>query len=444
MANKTQFLVTIVDQAGAPLAVDRVVLSGASGKELTRPPFAFDLIAAGDAKLTVHKANHHTYEFSLKITDTGDDFTVRYAPFMIDAPSMASLAKVSTSSAAGASSKNLLKLTIGPVREVLLVVGFDYKSGSINRDHATCRMHDLAEAGKIDDSTVISVLEMETGEESHWVRGRGVERISGTFTILAGWSRLSLVAHPTPDLSLPPPAYPGAGTMGMPEVYRYIENIGRLRPGTLEELSFLSHSFWGGPILFNTDELAPFRQGDPRQDERDPADRDGRFWKDFKPINMPNKAQFVAAFSPTPFVKMWGCDYKQIWRDALRKARLATSDTQTLGVPVEIRTVWSHPATVFPDTRPGIHEAFRQGLYTGNYAYQLAKVIGKPVWGSPPGIGSRGLKTAFGRRGYVPEFRLAIVGGVVQTFEAIAKPELDYMKATFGWTFDEGNYVRYE
>jgi len=443
MANKTQFLITVVDQAGAPLAVDRVVLSGASGKELTRPPFTFDLIAAGDAQLTVHKANHHTYQFALKITDTGDDFTVRFAPSMIDVPSMASLAKVNATTTSK-TTKNLLKLTIGRAREVLLVVGYDYRSNSIYRDHAVCRMHDLNVAGTFDDSAVTSVLDMQSGEETRWVRGRSRDKMSSSFKIDAGWSLLSTVSHPTPNLGASGDDYPGRGTMGMPEVYRYIENIGRLRPGTLEELSFLSHSFLGGPIMFNTIEHVPFRLGQPRQAERDELDRDARFWKDFTPLYMPNKAQFVAAFSASPLVKVWGCLAKQEQRTALHLARDATSDTQTLGVRVGLRGLWSNPAIVFPDTRPGIHEVFKQSLYTANFQYQLSQVIGKPVWGCPPGIGSQDLPTAFGRRSYVAEFQLSIRNGEIVRGAPFAKQDLDYMKANFGWTFDEGNYLRYQ
>ena len=193
--------------------------------------------------------------------------------------------------------------------------------------------------------------------------------------------------------------------MGIAEVYRYIENIGRLRPGTLEELSFLSHSFWGGPITFNTQEVSPYQLGDANDNQRDPADRDARFWKDFNSTNMPNKAQFVAAFSATPLVKVWGCLAKQVWRDALNKARAATNDTQTLGVPANVRTFWSHPSTVFPDTRPGIHDVFKQSLYTANFQYQLAKVISKAGVGQRPGHRHAGAQDGFRAAGLRPRVR---------------------------------------
>ena len=135
MADKTPFLVTVVDAAGADSAVDKVTFTGPGGsKELTHPPFTFDLVAAGDAQVTVEKASHHTYQFAFKITATGDDFTVRFDnTTMIDAPRMGSLSKVHATSGSNKTSKNLLKLTIAKAREVLLVVGWDYKSGSINQ-----------------------------------------------------------------------------------------------------------------------------------------------------------------------------------------------------------------------------------------------------------------------------------------------------------------------
>ena len=75
-------------------------------------------------------------------------------------------------------------------------------------------MHDSNVANAIDDSTVISILEMETGQETRWVRGRSDEKISRTFGITAGWSQLSLVAHPTPNLTTPTRPTPVPGPWG--------------------------------------------------------------------------------------------------------------------------------------------------------------------------------------------------------------------------------------
>jgi hypothetical protein len=455
MAEKTSLVIDVRDRASKPFAVDRVTVTSPGGtKTLTTPPFVFDLVVAGGASLKLEKARHHTYDFALDVRASGDKLTVDFGTSMIDAPRMASLTKASASASSGGTvAKNVLSIVIGEPREVFLVSGYDSRphdpnappaSGAKYRAWVTQRMHDLAARGRIDDSTVITFLEAETGELTRWVRGRGQERLSADFKWRSGWSRLSLDAGAVPNLDKKAAGYPGAGVRGMPFIYRRIEEIGRLREHTLEELSIFSHSGVQGPILFNYFQTDDYTKDGRFANVRDPFDTDGRFYKDFNRTNMPNQALFVAAFSASPLVKIWGCLAVREYADAIQAAIHATSDTQTLGTSLEARKLWFRQATIYPDTRPGIIQSLRENLRTGNFVFVLAKVINSPAYGSAPGLGTLHLKTAFGEAFYVPEFFLSIVDGKVVKGAAQYKSRLDFLKANLGWTFDEGGYLRYD
>jgi len=459
VADKTPLLVIVRDRLGSPFAVDKVTLSGSAPQ--TAPPFSFDLLAAGKLTLTVEKANHHTYVFTLDVRETGNNFTVDFHSDMIDAPRMAHLVKASASTTSKEGAKNVLTLSIGAVHEVLMVSGYDYRphvpsyplgTEAKYRAFASQRMHDLYASGLIDDSTVISFFELQTAELTRWVRGRGKERVSD-FYFTSGWSRLSRHAGSPPILPKGATGYPGlrkddgTGIKTIVDIYQHIEEIGRTRPGALQELSFFSHSDRPGPVLFNTfEDKTKYTQGKPLQAFRDPADADPRFYKDFRDQNMPpaTRAQFVAAFSSSPFIRVWGCLADSRVKDMVRKAAQATSDTQTLNSNLQVRTLWFPPHDVYPDTRLGAIDALKKSLFEASYMRGLAQVIGHPVTGAAPGTGSNILNTAFGARFYIPEFELSIVNGQEVPGAAVYKLEIDFLKSRLNWTFEDHAYMRYD
>jgi hypothetical protein len=121
-----------------------------------------------------------------------------------------------------------------------------------------------------------------------------------------------------------------AGVLSITDVYRHVQQIGRTEPGSLAELSVLSHGWVGGPILVNS-----FDRTAPGTLERDPDDRDARADKDFEPPNMDAaaKADFQKAFATDAFVWTWGCVFANSPRQVLhrvvnaRKYRRAGSRT---------------------------------------------------------------------------------------------------------------------
>lgn len=393
-AQTTPLQVDLTDLSGAAFSADKVTFQTSAGPTvLTAAPFMFDLSVAGEASLTIEKKGHHTFRFELNVVDSGKDFTVKVnKKRMLDAPRMLTLLKLGVVGKGPGPGRNQLTVRIGAARELLLVSGFDYPtshSGGMQFHLlATQRMHSLRAAKTIDDSTVITWFDSKSGIRTRWVMGRGAEAVAAPPTFWkSGWSLLSTDGTPPATLVPSDPSYPGPGVNGMPEIYLHIAAIGKDRPGTLEELSILSHSWFGGPILFNTGESTPFNTG-ARRDERDPNDRDARFWKDFTAVNMPFKANFVAAFSSAPFVRVWGCLATTSSLDAITRAARAKDDKSALGIVPQNRTLWFDNVTIFPDNRPGAIQFIKQSLLLSNYMAFLAAAIGHTVEGGAPGMGA--------------------------------------------------------
>lgn len=85
------------------------------------------------------------------------------------------------------------------------------------------------------------------------------------------------------------------------DIYDLVQLIGSLAPGSLKELSFLSHSWIGGPILVNS-----YEQPNYKREEfgiRDPWDKDGRKNKDFQH----SRRDLDKAFANSGRIWLWGC-----------------------------------------------------------------------------------------------------------------------------------------
>ena len=107
-----------------------------------------------------------------------------------------------------------------------------------------------------------------------------------------------------------------AGRMSITDVYRHVQDLGTTEPGSLSELSFLSHGWIGGPILVNSDDSLG-----SGTDVRDANDKDARSDKDFIAPTMDAAAlaTFRAAFDPNGFVWVWGCSFANSPRQVLHR-----------------------------------------------------------------------------------------------------------------------------
>jgi hypothetical protein len=259
------------------------------------------------------------------------------------------------------------------------------------RIFANGRMSDLWKAGTIDDNTVITFFEMQTGHMTQWVKGEGAETCKD-YAWTSGWCRMvdELQGTAPPVLRTGNSdciGKPGNDAISITHVYRYIEGVGESRAVSIQELSIFGHSWVGGPIMFNTCERDEYRRSNP---SRDPEDHDCRAWKDFNDTNMPDRAAFGFAFTSDAFIKVWGCQATTSYFNLIRRACGAPDDTTPLGVPANERTDSYRRGTgrVYDDNRPGLVSFLKEAVYKANYMYGLSEATGLPVWGSPPGFGS--------------------------------------------------------
>lgn len=230
----------------------------------------------------------------------------------------------------------------------------------------------------------------------------------------------------------------------MAEIHQYIALIGAERPSSLEEFSIMSHSWFGGPILFNTGERPEFDSG-AQLTGRDPLDKDARFWKDFNTTNMPLKAKFVAAFADKPFIRVWGCLATTSSLEVIKRAARAKKDTEKLRIPAENRTLWFDGTTVFDDNLPGIVKYISQSLLKANYMATLATVTGHTVEGGAPGMGA--LFSPLDKMG----FQMFVARENVKSKDKNGNPvtivgfkrEMRFLENRMGVTITGDGYVRY-
>jgi hypothetical protein len=105
------------------------------------------------------------------------------------------------------------------------------------------------------------------------------------------------------------------GVLSILDIYQYIQEIGINAPQSIIELSFFTHGWMGGPVLVNSYDTQP------HSDARDPNDKDGRRFKDFRSPNMTEGQirAFKNAFHPSGIIWNWSCANAASCRDLLHQ-----------------------------------------------------------------------------------------------------------------------------
>ncbi|MEV6423986.1 hypothetical protein [Streptomyces sp. NPDC051662] len=197
------------------------------------------------------------------------------------------------------------------------------------------------------------------------------------------------------------------GVMSVVDVYAAVQTIGIRAPGTLMELSFLSHGFAGGPVLVNSfdDEQAErlnsagvktlfLRLGN----RRDPDDKDPRV-KDFHEVNMrpAEFAAFRAAYHPDGFNWSWGCAFEHEVNEILHKLE-HHPDYRSAGLPdskvlvfrnltrANVDNLSAMLGTTFPDHRKveitfGELKLYFRRQILSSYSHVLAVASGRRTFG---------------------------------------------------------------
>jgi hypothetical protein len=201
------------------------------------------------------------------------------------------------------------------IKQVVLVAGFDYElSGADFASIAKNRMARLIKKHP-KDKLVFTLFDVGTGDVSK----NGIKDPKKPDTMKnRKWSSISsFTAVGTSNYTSPVAGHENqfdsstaAGIMSITDVFTFIQGIGAgPDAGSVLELSFFCHGWFGGPVLVNS--------FDPHRDDpstpRDPNDKDARTVKDFIPPTTSSGAlaNLVAAFSPTAIAWIFGCSFSK-------------------------------------------------------------------------------------------------------------------------------------
>lgn len=281
-------------------------------------------------------------------------------------------------------------VTLFPAAEVVFIAGLDYNRPDVSGGwmfHEYCfnRAKVLLQERKIHRGTIVTVF--STAKIWRKTRVCGVN----------GWVDVEVVQLGDPAARvLPPPGNPYRPVAGLDihisDFYKYLAGVGVRAPHSVLEIGVFSHSWPGGPILYNSGESAAYRASSVR----DPADFDARS-KDFNDANFPAYDKMKDALAPGCRFTIWGCSATTHFRVRSKEAR----DAILKGLPEEAFFICrsaledhEHPAIgVFAiqeeNTSELRHRWMMDALFRQRtYPAEAAKRLGIEVRAGCPGTGS--------------------------------------------------------
>lgn len=221
------------------------------------------------------------------------------------------------------------------MKRYIFVAGVDYEFKGVNfRIFCESRVKRIVNANRAKEDLTFIILDFRSGE----VITRGVA--------YAGGKKTETVSKDAPYSAISKANYDKTGSgrdahykfkdgqtgvMSILDVYREVQQVGVNNPGELQELSFFSHGWMGGPLLVNSYEdgfmtILPPAVPTPTtlplsSGERDPDDKDPRAAKDFTPPTM-SAAELLAfqqAFRSDGLIWIWGCAFPRVVHEILHK-----------------------------------------------------------------------------------------------------------------------------
>jgi hypothetical protein len=289
-----------------------------------------------------------------------------------------------------------LTVKLFPTREYVAVVGTDYWEGvsprhphgrqaSLDFDRGTITFADhLFLNGLLNSGSPLTVFDCQRGRADVWMRlGNGsrspwrrqsaldpffVKKPVKWTTLKAFQDWREKIEDETDD----PLKY-----LSATDIYGYLGEVGVKRPGTIVEFSVFSHSWQGGPILFDTGS----RTQSAKKAERDPHDLDMRTSQDFVTPNVDTWSEMPKAFAADASSHVWGCFATTVFLHMVQhlvsgsKANFKET-TETSTGPLEIDLA---PAEVAKLLKKQIQNSFMM---------QLAQFTKRPAFGGPPGFGA--------------------------------------------------------
>lgn len=348
-----QFPVTVLDDKGAAIAGAQVCLVKRSALGSAR--FPYPAIAA-----THDDKGAGRYEPKAEIVPTAEAWIllVRLAgkspvaqPLKVTAraaggfdvlPSPVTAATVTfttTTRTVGASKvqETAFAITMHPAAELVYLGGLDYNArdpskGWLFHEYGFGRAQVLWRKKQIHPGTIVTVFSTAKITVTTRVKAQG------------DWRKwLDIDVFKLGDLSTR--VLPAADKLYEPVVgldihitdfYKYLDGVGTREPHSVREVGIFSHSFPGGPILYDTGEDDAHRVAAARQ----ASDFDARA-KDFNATNFAGYPRMADALAPDCRFNVWGCSATRLFKfrtvKALQQVRAGRPEDEFFVVSVDIR-----------------------------------------------------------------------------------------------------------
>lgn len=400
------FPVTVLDDAGGAVAGARVCLVTKAALGAEHHPYptvaathsdagggkyaenATIAAADGDWVLVVTLAGKAPVVQPLKLKKGADGaFSATPRPSAVATVTITGVIRI----VAGVKAKEVaFHVKLFKASELVFIAGVDYNrrdvsGGWLFHEYGFNRAEALRRERKLDDGTIVTVF--------------STAKIWRTTRVWGGKSWVDVEVAQLGDPStraLPPagnPYQPVAGLdIHVTDFYKYLADVGGRAPHSVREIGIFSHSWPGGPILYNTGESALHRG---LASARDPDDFDARA-KDFNATNFPAYSKMTDALAPACRFTIWGCSatthFKFRSRQALQAIEKGVTEDGFFTVRSEMED--HDPAVgVFmieeEHTSEMRHRWQMDALFRrSTYAAEAARKLGIEVRAGCPGTGS--------------------------------------------------------
>ena len=340
-----------------------------------------------DWLLVVSLAGKSTVVQPLKLTKGADgEFTAHPVP--------AAVATVTISGALRKVGATKVKevgfhVKLFPAAEIVFIAGVDYNrrdvsGGWLFHEYGFNRATILRRKKKIDDGTIVTVF----STAKIW----RTKRVWG----LGGWVDIE-VAKLWGDPATR--TLPAAGEIYQPiagldihiiDFYTYLSEVGDRQPNSVLEIGIFSHSFPGGPILYDTGENAAV--SNVFSAARDPDDFDARP-KDFNATNFAGYPKMKDALAPNCRFTIWGCSatthFKFASRRSLQAIKAGRPEDEFFIVRNEVEDHGAIVAVEEERTSEIRHRFLMDALFRrATYPAEAARKLDIEVRGGCPGTGS--------------------------------------------------------
>jgi len=404
MAVEHEWHVVVTDDAGKAVTDARVALvqeAARTGKDFPYPTIAATHAHASDGKyepspaiaaaegdwlLIVTRKGRSPVVQPLAIKKRKDELVVSTRGGTVATLTLAvDVAKVKD----GTVRRATFKVKLYPASEIVFVAGVDYFSKGVeHREYAEGRMRILRAAKTIDDGAIQSLFACDERAQVFLALPASGNKLveiarkqTGPRTVADGnVEDIQPGRNHTKDPAL---------DVKVVQFYEYLARVGQTEPKRVKEAGLFSHSWRGGPILYNTKETPAFQVSLAR----DPDDLDARS-KDFNATNAPGWADMTKAFADNATYRVWGCSAtrhtrrKMIEMNARRHAdgKFFTVNTDEEGHGGGAPVLWTDERLTPEFLRWQLDQELRNDSYMGAAAAFFGAAA--TVYGAPPGAGS--------------------------------------------------------